>query len=250
MHADLANLRTNPKRAVAYSLTAAFLLTTMDAVVKWLTTDYSVTQIAFLRYVVGIFVAVGLARSSATGLGGLVTRRFPSHLWRSIFNIATMLTFYMAMREIPLANAVCISLASPIFMTLLSIPMLKEKVPFGRWVAVILGFVGIALIVQPDPHTGIGQGALLALISAVTWSLTLVSSRRLSTSESSHTILFYYALTVIVALGGFMLVRPAYWLLPLSWTDAGLFLLTGVLGSFGQFFLNQAYRYGPISLLA
>jgi drug/metabolite transporter (DMT)-like permease len=250
MHADLAHLRINPKLAVAYSLTAAFLLTTMDAIVKWLTVDYSVIQIAFLRYAVGLFIAIGLAQYSPTGLGGLVTRRPVSHLWRSAFNIATMITFYMSMRLIPLANTVCISLASPIFMTLFSIPMLREKVPISRWIAVCLGFVGIALIVQPDPHVGISTGALLALVSAVTWSLTLVSSRRLSVSESSHAILFYYALTVIVTLGGTLLVMPSLWQSPLTIKDIGLFLATGLLGSFGQFFLNQAYRYGPISLLA
>lgn len=250
MHADLVNLRNNPKRAVAYSLTAAFLLTTMDAIVKWLTVDYSVVEIAFMRYAVGFFIAIGLAQCSPAGLGGLVTRRPTSHLWRSAFNIATMITFYMAMRLIPLANAVCISLASPIFMTLFSIPMLREKVPVSRWIAVFLGFVGIALIVQPDPHAGIGAGALLALVSAVTWSLTLVSSRRLSVSESSHAILFYYALTVVVVLGGTLLVVPSFWHLPVTPRDISLFLMTGLLGSFGQFFLNQAYRYGPISLLA
>jgi drug/metabolite transporter (DMT)-like permease len=250
MRSDLVNLRNNPKRAVAYSLTAAFLLTTMDAIVKWLTVDYSVVEIAFMRYAVGFFIAIGLAQCSPAGLGGLVTRRPTSHLWRSAFNIATMITFYMAMRLIPLANAVCISLASPIFMTLFSIPMLREKVPVSRWIAVFLGFVGIALIVQPDPHAGIGAGALLALVSAVTWSLTLVSSRRLSVSESSHAILFYYALTVVVVLGGTLLVVPSFWHLPVTLRDIGLFLMTGLLGSFGQFFLNQAYRYGPISLLA
>ncbi|HEX9447295.1 MAG TPA: DMT family transporter [Dongiaceae bacterium] len=200
MQADLVNLRTNPKKAVVYSLAAALLLTTMDAIVKWLTKDYSVVEIAFLRYVVGLFVALGLAQASSTGLGGLTTRRPASHLWRSAFNISTMITFYLSMALIPLANAVCISLASPIFMTLLSIPMLREKVSVGRWAAVFLGFVGIALIVQPDPQSGISIGALLALVSAVTWSLTLVSSRRLSTSESSYTILFYYALTVVLVL--------------------------------------------------
>ena len=250
MQADLANLRTNPRLAVAYSLTAACLLTTMDAIVKWLTVDYSVVQIAFMRYAVGLFVAIGLAQYSPTGLGGLVTRRPVSHLWRSAFNIATMITFYMAMRLIPLANAVCISLASPIFMTLFSVPMLREKVPLSRWIAVFLGFVGIALIVQPDPHAGIGSGALLALVSAVTWSLTLVSSRRLSASESSYTILFYYALTVVVALGGSLVVMPSLWHPPVTLRDIALFLTIGLLGSFGQFFLNQAYRYGPIALLA
>ena len=247
MQADLANLHVNPKRAVAYSLMAGFLLTTMDAIVKWLAADYAVTQIAFLRYAVGLFVALGLARASPAGIGGLATRRLPSHLWRSAFNIATMLTFYIAMREIPLANAVCINLASPIFMTLLSIPMLREKVSPGRWIAVLLGFAGIALIVQPNVQTGIGLGELMALISAITWSLTLVSSRRLSGSESSYTILFYYALTVVIVLGATM---PWFWRTPATWVDAGLFVLIGVLGSFGQFFLNQAYRYGPISLLA
>ncbi|HVJ43753.1 MAG TPA: DMT family transporter [Dongiaceae bacterium] len=250
MQADLASLRNNPRRAVAYSLAAAFLLTTMDAVVKWLTTDYSVVQIAFLRYAIGLFIAIGLAGASPAGLGGLVTRRPASHLWRSAFNIATMITFYLAMRAIPLANAVCISLASPIFMTLFSIPMLREKVPVDRWVAVFLGFVGIALIVQPAPDAGVGTGALLALVSAVTWSLTLVSSRRLSSSESSHTILFYYALTVVISLGGTLLLFPSLWHLPMNARDIGFFALTGLLGSFGQFFLNQAYRYGPISLLA
>lgn len=250
MHADLANLRSNPRRAVAYSLTAAFLLTTMDAVVKWLTADYSVVEIAFLRYVIGLFIAIGLAGISPGGFGGLATRRPTSHLWRSVFNIATMITFYLAMKAIPLANAVCISLASPIFMTLFSIPMLREKVPLDRWIAVFLGFIGIALIVQPDPQARIGTGAVLALISAVTWSLTLVSSRRLSSSESSHTILFYYALSVVISLGGTLLLFPAFWHLPTSGRDIGLFVLTGLMGSFGQFCLNQAYRYGPISLLA
>lgn len=250
MPSDLVNLRTNPKKAVVYSLMAALLLTTMDAVVKWLTTDYSVVQIAFLRYVIGLGIAIGLAQASSTGLGSLATRRPVSHLWRSAFNITTMITFYMSMRLMPLANAVCISLASPIFMTLLSIPMLREKVSIGRWAAIILGFVGIALIVQPDPHSGIGTGALLALASAVTWSLTLVSSRRLSTSESSHTILFYYALTVVLVLGGAMLIMPSLWHMPMTAKDISFFVLIGILGSFGQFFLNQAYRYGPVSLLA
>jgi drug/metabolite transporter (DMT)-like permease len=250
MPTDLVNLRTNPKKAVVYSLMAALLLTTMDAVVKWLTTDYSVVEIAFLRYVIGLVIAIGLAQASGTGLGSLATRRPASHLWRSVFNITTMITFYLSMKLMPLANAVCISLASPIFMTLLSIPMLREKVSLGRWVAIILGFVGIAFIAQPDPHSGIGTGAVLALASAVTWSLTLVSSRRLSTSESSHTILFYYAMTVVLVLGGTMLVAPTLWHMPMTAKDVGFFVLIGILGSFGQFFLNQAYRYGPVSLLA
>jgi drug/metabolite transporter (DMT)-like permease len=161
-----------------------------------------------------------------------------------------MIMFYLSMSLIPLANAVCISLASPIFMTLLSIPMLREKVSVGRWTAIFLGFVGIALIVQPDPRSGVSIGAILALASAVTWSLTLVSSRRLSTSESSYTILFYYALTVVLVLGGTLIFVPSLWHLPVTAKDIGLFVLTGLMGSFGQFFLNQAYRYGPISLLA
>lgn len=255
-------LRNQPTRAVGYMLAQAFLLTSMDGVVKWLASDYTVGQIAFLRYSLGLCLMIGFAASSSHGLRSLKTRRIGGHLIRSACNLFTMLSFYLALKLIPLPNAVCIGLASPIFVTIFSIPMLKEHVGIRRWSAVIVGFLGIILIAQPsteglDPASVLALftdldaakpqlGTFLALFSAAAWAATQVSSRQLSTSEPSHTILFYYSLVVVVALGAAM---PFYWITP-SLHDALLFIAVGIMGTGGQFCLNQAFRYGEASLVA
>jgi drug/metabolite transporter (DMT)-like permease len=130
-------------------------------------------------------------------------------------------------------------------MTALSVPLLRERVGWRRWLAVVVGFLGVLIAAQPSA-AGISAGALFALAAALFYALTLVTSRQLSTTESSHTILFYYSLFVILALSVWM---PWVWVTP-HWKDLWLILFAGVAGSFGQFFLNQAMRYGEVSLLA
>ncbi len=98
-----SGLRNRPRRAIAYMLASSLLLVGMDGMVKWLADDrgYHVTQIAFLRYFVCLFIAFAW-RDVAQGLGSLRTRRLPGHLWRSVCNLITMLTFYVSLQLIPL----------------------------------------------------------------------------------------------------------------------------------------------------
>ncbi|WP_119462292.1 DMT family transporter [Rhodospirillaceae bacterium SYSU D60014] len=239
-----ATPRNLPVRAVLYMFAAVSALAVLDAAVKWLTTGYSVPQIAFLRYIVGLGLAIALALRLG-GVRTLRTRRLPGHALRSVFNIATMLTFYYALALMPLADAVAIAFAAPLFMTALSVPMLRERVGPRRWTAVVIGFAGVLIILRPS-GAGLDLAALLALTSALLYALTLISSRQLSTTEPSHTILFYYSVSVLLATGA---VLPWQWTTP-SLADVWIFLLAGVAGSFGQFFLAQAFRYGEVSLLA
>src|SRR5581483_8862881 len=98
-----------------------------------------------------------------------------------------------------------------------------------------------------DPAAAGAQwGTILALLSAMAWAATQVSSRQLSTSEPSHRILFYYSLVVVVVLGAAM---PFYWIAP-SGRDMLMFVAIGLMGTAGQFCLNQAFRYGEASLVA
>jgi drug/metabolite transporter (DMT)-like permease len=261
-------LRNQPGRAVAYMLSQAFLLTSMDGFVKWMatghagSTTYTVGQIAFVRYSIGLCMMLAFSAGSGHGLASLRTRRLGGHLIRSCCNLFTMISFYLALKLIPLPNAICLGLASPIFVTILSIPMLKEHVGIRRWTAVAIGFVGIILIAQPsadglnletllalftDPAAAGPQwGTILALLSAISWAATQVSSRQLSTSEPSHRILFYYSLVVVVVLGAAM---PFYWITP-NGHDLLMFGAIGLMGTAGQFCLNQAFRYGEASLVA
>jgi len=194
--------RNAPAKGILYMLAASATLTIMDAGIKWLTTDYPVPQIGFMRYAVGMVVATALAAR----LGGVVTlrtRRLGGHALRSLSNLATMLTFYYALRALPLADSIAIGYAAPLFMTALSVPLLHERVGWRRWLAVIVGFVGVLIAAQPST-TGISTGALWALAAALFYALTLVTSRQLSTTESSHTILFYYSTFMVIALGTWM----------------------------------------------
>jgi drug/metabolite transporter (DMT)-like permease len=237
-------LRNMPGRAIIYMLAASFLLTLLDAAVKWLARDYSPLQIGFLRYLVGLFIAAGIAHR-AGGLKTLRTTRFAGHLLRSGLNLATMLAFYYALRLLPLADVIAISFTSPLFTTALSGPLLKEHVGIHRWAAVAIGFGGVLLVARPGAG-GINPGVLLELFSCLCWSLTQVTSRQLSTTEPSHTMLFYYSAAVVVALGPAM---PAVWIAPhgLDWL---WFLICGILGGLGQFCINQALRYGEASMVA
>ena len=181
----------------------------------------------------------------AGGIGTLRTRRIGGHLLRSALNLTTMISFYYALRLLPLADSIAINFAAPLFVTALSGPMLGEHVGIRRWIAVAFGFAGVLLAVQPSP-SGISLGAGLALLSGLCWALTIVTSRQISGTESSHTILFYYSLAVVVALGATM---PSLWIEP-SFHDWIWFIVVGISGSFGQFCYNQAFRYGEASMVA
>ena len=248
-----SGLRHVPRRAVAYMAGAVAFQTVLDASVKWLTDDYTVPQIAFIRYLLSVAVAVLIAGRMG-GLGTLKTHRPLGHALRSMLNLATMLTFFYALKLLPLADAIAITFAAPLFMTAFSVVFLRERVGLARWAAVVVGLIGVILILQPA-GTGVTPGALLALASAVFYSLALISSRQLSTTETSHNILFYYALSVLAFSGGVGLlgesgIVAAWKWAPLRLEDLWIFLVMGTAGTFGQFFFNQAFRYGEVSMLA
>jgi drug/metabolite transporter (DMT)-like permease len=237
--------RVQPRRAVAYMAAAVSCLAVLDAGVKALAEGYPVPQIAFLRYVIGLLFAIGVAARSVDGLGGLATRRPGGHLIRSICNLGAMLLFYYAIARMALADVVAIAFAAPIFTTILSVLLLKERVVPRRWAAVAIGFAGVLVMIQPGGGVW-GLGAAFALTSALLYALTLISSRQLSLTESSHTILFYYSVVCLVVTGA---VLPWQWRTPEP-EDVWLFLLVGVTGTLGQFFMNQAFRFGEASMLA
>jgi drug/metabolite transporter (DMT)-like permease len=242
-----------PGRAVLYMTAAVAFQTVLDASVKWLTDGYTVPQIAFIRYLMSLAVAVLIAGRMG-GLATLKTRRPLGHALRSLLNLATMLTFFYALRLLPLADAIAITFAAPLFMTVFSVVLLRETVGLARWIAVLVGLAGVFLILQPA-GTGISPGATLALASAVFYALALISSRQLSSTETSHNILFYYAICVLlfsgtVGLLGESGVAPAWKWAPLRLEDLWIFVLMGMVGTFGQFFFNQAFRYGEVSMLA
>lgn len=220
------------------------LLATNDAVVKWLTSDLPVGQIMFLR---GGLLLAGL--SLLLCIRGRVSV-LRAHNWvgqfqRTALVVLSTYLFVNALKLIPLADAISIAFASPLFTTLLAVPLLRETVGWRRWSAVLVGFLGVLLIAQPT-GAGLAWAALLPLSVAFLSALRDIVTRRLSATEATLGILFYT--TAGVTLGG-LLSLPFGWQ-PLDGGLLGLLLLSASLVGAAHFLQIEAFRYAAATTVA
>jgi len=123
--------------------------------------------------------------------------------------------------------------------------MLKEHIGPRRWIAIVIGFAGVLVITQPS-GAGFGWGAVLALSAAFGDALGINITRRMSATESSHSMLFWSSVILLVAFGA---VLPFFWTTP-SGHDWLVIFILALSGSGAQFCLAQAFRYGEVSMLA
>jgi drug/metabolite transporter (DMT)-like permease len=179
------------------------------------------------------------------GPGFWRTQRLPLQLVRSSMLLIATFCFFGALRYLPLAEASAITFLAPIFIVLLSGPLLGERPTLGRWVASITGFVGILILLRPGSSV-FHPAALLLLITALTNALYQVLTRKL-VDESAHTTLFYSALVGTVVLS---LALP--WGIgdnAMTWRGGALLLLLGLCAGLGHWAMIGAFLLAPASLL-
>ena len=227
-------------------LAAITVLASTDAMVKWSSTSIHPVQIGFSRFVISLIMVLWLVGRSEHGFTALRTKRPFEHAARAFCAAVELTAFYIAISRIPLPTAMSIVSASPIFGTLLGVVFLRERLRFGGWLAVFAGFLGVLLVVQPEEGVDSLYGTIAVLTSVFLWCFAQLFARRLSTTESNFSILFYYAIGGTIILG---LVTPFYWVnpMPMEWVAI---LAVGILGCFGQYLLILSLRYAPMSLLA
>ena len=151
--------RSFPLRGLVYMGLGVFCMSVVDAASKQLVGGYSLAQVMFFTRIMGPFFAIALAMSQG-GLLTLSTRRMGWHLLRGIVSAATAVTFVASLRLLPLADAVAITFVSPLLMSALSVPMLRERVGPRRWAAILVGLIGVVVVLQPS-GAGLGLGAML-----------------------------------------------------------------------------------------
>ena len=174
------------------------------------------------------------------GLGGLSTRIPLLHLLRATAGVTAMYCFFYAIAHMPLADAMLLKLTAPIFMPLVALVWLGE--PAGRrvWFAIALGFVGVLMILRPGLE-GMSPIAFIALIGGVFAAIAKVTVRRLSRSEPTSLIVFYFAL-----IGTLVSCVPMTW----AWqtpTAHGWFWLfaLAVFATLGQLCLTKGLSLAP-----
>ncbi|NKB55166.1 MAG: EamA family transporter [Alphaproteobacteria bacterium] len=245
MAATLSATGAQNARGATHMLAGVFLFSIMDAMVKWLVADYPVHQIVFFRTVFALLPCLYfIARSG--GLATLRTKRPLVHAVRGVIGLAAMGCYFYAFALMDLADAKAILFSAPLFMTVLSIPLLGEKVGVFRWSAVLVGFLGVMVIVQPGGDM-VQIGALAAIGGAVLYALAVITVRHLSATDSAASITFYFTLTGAAAGTGMV---AAFGWVPPSLVDWALLGGVGIIGGVGQYCLTQAFRYAEAAAIA
>ncbi len=220
-------------------------LAAMDAASKVLIQDHSPWQLLFLRHLFLLVVCVAWLGPIAVHHALLGSQRPALQLARVVAVLLEMALFMLAVRHLPLADAHAILAAAPLIVTALAWPLLGERVGPRRWLAVLVGFVGILCIVRP----GFGvfePAALIPLAGAVLWALFQVLTRLTARTDTAATAFLYLVACGVVIPG---LLMPWLWHPPASLEAWLLILFVCVAGAVGHGLLLCALRAAPASTL-
>lgn len=223
---------------------AMCLFSVQDAFVKSMSEDYSVVTILFFRSLGLVPIAAYLVWRQ-DGLPGFRTERLGLQVLRGLFIFLMFLGYYVALTHLPLATAVALVFSAPLMTTLLSVPILKERVGRHRIGAVLVGFLGVLIMVRPGGGA-FEWAALLCLGASFCYSLSLILTRYLGTSESLVSLVFYPNL--IFLLGSIFLLPTAWTPVPLR--QVALLVGFGVCVIVPHLAITQAYRIAPPPVLA
>jgi len=247
-----ASSHERPIQAILLMNLAVFIFTAMDGVIKSLSHIFPTGELIFARNLFAFLPLLGYMLVVERRIS-LRTRQPWGHVWRGAMGVSAMFCFFLSYKLLPLSDAIALGLAGPIFLTILSVPLLREQVGWRRWSAVTIGFVGVLVITRPG--SGIfNPAALVPLLAAVFYALAMISIRKLAQTERPTTIVFYFTLFATFAsfvtypLGG--IDAELAWRWPADTEQVLLLMLIGIMGGCAQIALTIAFRRGPVSLVA
>lgn len=231
---------------IVMMLVATLLFTVMDSIAKSLTATYPVQQVIWARYFFQF--ALMLLLIPRLGIAGLLWTKGPGvHIARGLLLTIATGCMITAISMVPLADAYTITFTAPFLVTILSIPLLKERVGWRRWTAVLVGFAGVLIVFRPFAAP-VHWAMLLPLITAACFAVYQILTRKVSydSRETAFMMLFYLAWVGTAVMTA---VVPAYWR-PVALGDWVWMVGTGALGATGHLILIRALRIAPASLLS
>ena len=214
----------------------------MDVIVKW-SVDYPIGQILFFRGFFGIiFYFFIIPRDRLHNF--YETKRPGLHSLRCIAGLIAIVAIFIALRKLPLATVVSISFAAPIFTTIFSIFLLSERVGVYRWLAVLVGFIGILIITEPG-ISELNIYYIFPIIFCLGLSYVAITLRQLSSTEPVWLISLFFS--IAITLLSFLTI-PFGWVMP-SLSHFIILSLIGIFGGVSNLWLSQSYKYSEVSLV-
>ena len=238
--------KQHPLKGVIFFMTAIFLISVVDTVCKVFTKDLHSIQLVW-GYFVGInltlwvfFLFKGEKFSNLRR-----TERPLLQIIRPAFLVCSISSLFIGLTYLPIAEATVIGFVAPLFITALSVPILKEHVDIHRWSAVAIGLVGVIIIIRPGGDLW-HLASVMPLLGALFFALFQIITRLLAATERTHTTLFY---TGLGGLAWSSLIVPFVWVTP-SITHVFVFLSTGAMGAMAHLCMISAFDRAEASLLA
>jgi len=239
--------------AILIKLLSVLLFAVMSVLVRWLGDRVPLGQVVFFRSAFAI-VPVALIYASRGELWMAVRTERPfGHIGRGMISVAGMFLNFAALARLPLADANALSFAAPLITVALAALILKEHVRVYRWSAVGIGFIGVLVMLWPYLDLGhvtasasATVGAICALSAAFTNAGSVIQTRRLTASETTSSIVFYFSL-ICMLFGAATL--PFAWHTP-DLGEVAALIAVGVIGGLSHIFLTESYRYASASTVA
>ncbi|MGL4280422.1 MAG: DMT family transporter [Albidovulum sp.] len=264
--AEIASPLSPPRSGAAgipFLIAGIAVFSVQDLILKLLSGAYPLYEAMIFRSLTAAPLLLLFAHLNG-GLGTLFTPGWRKMLLRGFLLFASYAAFYLAIASLPLATTIALFFTAPLFITVLSVPLLGEQVGPRRWFAVIVGFAGVLFMVRPGSDV-FDWAALLALIAGLAYAISMVTARSMGSTETAPALAFWgnvaflaCALTLAAAFAsgdhageshpslGFL---TRGWVTP-SLRDLGLMMLCGFIAAAGLTLLTQAYRLSPSSVVA
>jgi S-adenosylmethionine uptake transporter len=227
---------------IALYLLGVFFFAANDALGKWLVADYTVGEILLLRSVGAVPVLLIIAYATGTRLG--LAGNWGRHVFRVLCQAGDSFCFYYATRSMPLADVMTYYMAAPLIITALSPFLLGEKVRLFRWTAVVVGFIGVIIALQPT-GAAFSPAAIIALIGATMFGLSIVITRQMRDAHWLPLVTWQFIGAGIVG----AIASPFAWVTP-GPLDTALMFLVGIVASVCFMLITKALSLAPASLLA
>jgi drug/metabolite transporter (DMT)-like permease len=255
-------MRNPSARGILYLCLGVFVFSTQDAIIKQVSGSYPLTEVVFIRSCVGLPILWVLMQKETGWLHMLWSHKLPLAM-RGLIMLGSYGAYYMAFPALPLADAVALYFTVPLFVTALAGPVLGEQVNWKVWGAVVLGFAGVLVMLQPG--SGLFEpAALLSLLAAALYGIAMLMARKFGNQLPTAVMAFYQngfflvgPALIALALHGagiahashpslMFLVRP--WTMPVL-NDTLLIGVCGVVAAAGTMFLTAAYRAAKSSIV-
>ena len=214
----------------------------MDLIVKW-SENYPIGEVLFFRGFCGM-IPIFFLIPKERYFNFYKTNRPFLHFKRCVSGLVAIVAIFIALRKLPLATVVSITFAAPIFTTIMSIFFLSEKVGLYRWLAVLVGFVGILIISEPG-FSSLNFYYIYPIIFCLGLSYVAIAIKQLSSTEPVWLIGLYFSFSIMI-MSFFTLSQG--WIMP-NLKDLFLLCMVGILGGLANLWLTQSYKFAEVSLV-